>query len=102
MNGLTRHITLEQPVMMRPIFAQLRRGPGDTTHRWLGDLHLRATRTPSRTAPRCPPAPGVMVRSGALTNCRGCSAEPTIRRHSGRGLSTDRWWRPGNAMAITE
>ena len=50
MNCLTRHITLEQPVMMRPIFAQLRRGPGDPTHRWLGDLHLRATRTPAGPA----------------------------------------------------
>ena len=26
MSSLTRHIRLEQPVMMRPIFAQLRRG----------------------------------------------------------------------------
>jgi len=50
MNGLTRHITLERPVMMRPIFAQLRRGAGDPTHRWLGDLHLRATRTPAGPA----------------------------------------------------
>ena len=46
MNGLTRHIRLERPVMMSPIFAQLRRGPGDPTHRWFGDIHLRATRTP--------------------------------------------------------
>ncbi len=50
MNGLTRHIRLEQPAMMCPIFAQLRRGPGDPTHRWLGDIRLRATRTPAGPA----------------------------------------------------
>ena len=50
MNGLTRQIRLEQPVMMSPIFAQLRRGPGDPTHRWLGDIRLRATRTPAGPA----------------------------------------------------
>jgi len=47
MNGLTRHIRFEQPVMMGPILAQLRRGPGDPTHRRVGDIHLRATRTPA-------------------------------------------------------
>ena len=43
MNGLTSHIRLEQPVMMWPIFAQLRRGAGDPSHRRVGDIHLRAT-----------------------------------------------------------
>ena len=38
MNGLTRDIRLEQPAMMGLIFAQLRRGPGDPTHRRLGDI----------------------------------------------------------------
>ena len=33
--------------MMGPIFAQLRRGPGDPTHRRVGDMYLRATRTPA-------------------------------------------------------
>jgi 3-methyladenine DNA glycosylase/8-oxoguanine DNA glycosylase len=47
MNGLTRDTQLEQPVMMGPIFAQLRRGPGDPTHRKIGDMYLRATRTPA-------------------------------------------------------
>ena len=38
MNGLTRHIRLEHPVMMGPIFGQLRRGSGDPTHRRVGDI----------------------------------------------------------------
>ena len=46
MNGLTRHFRLAQPVMMWSVFAQLRRGSGDPTHRRVGDIHLRATRTP--------------------------------------------------------
>ena len=46
MNGLTRHFRLAEPVMMWPVFALLRRGPGDPTHRRVGDFHLRATRTP--------------------------------------------------------
>jgi 3-methyladenine DNA glycosylase/8-oxoguanine DNA glycosylase len=50
MNGLTRHVRLEQPVMMWPNFAQLRRGPGDPTHRQVGDMYLRATRTPDGAA----------------------------------------------------
>jgi len=50
MNGLTRHIRLQQPVMIAPIFAQLRRGPGDPTHRQVGDMYLRATRTPEGPA----------------------------------------------------
>jgi 3-methyladenine DNA glycosylase/8-oxoguanine DNA glycosylase len=50
MNGLTRHIWLEHHVMMGPIFGQLRRGPGDPTHRRVGDIHLRATRTPAGPA----------------------------------------------------
>ncbi|HEY5822453.1 MAG TPA: DNA-3-methyladenine glycosylase 2 family protein [Propionibacteriaceae bacterium] len=50
MNGLTRHLDLGRPVMMGPMFALLRRGAGDPTHRRLGDLHLRATRTPAGPA----------------------------------------------------
>jgi 3-methyladenine DNA glycosylase/8-oxoguanine DNA glycosylase len=50
MDGLTRYIRLPQPVMIAPIFAQLRRGPGDPTHRRVGDMHLRATRTPEGPA----------------------------------------------------
>ena len=50
MNGLTRHIRLQQRVMIAPIFAQLRRGPGDPTHRRVGDIYLRATRTPQGPA----------------------------------------------------
>ena len=47
MNGLTRHIRLPRPAMIGPTFAQLRRGPGDPTHRQVGDMYLRATRTPA-------------------------------------------------------
>ena len=50
MNGLTRHFRLAGPVMMWPAFALLRRGPGDPTHRRVGDFHLRATRTPGGAA----------------------------------------------------
>ena len=47
MNGLTRRLRLDHQVMLAPIFAQLRRGPGDPTHRRVGDMFLRATRTPA-------------------------------------------------------
>ncbi len=50
MNGLTRHIRLQHPVMMGPLFGQLRRGAGDPTHRRVGDICLRATRTPAGPA----------------------------------------------------
>ncbi|HKX15277.1 MAG TPA: DNA-3-methyladenine glycosylase 2 family protein [Propionibacteriaceae bacterium] len=36
--------------MMWPNFAQLRRGAGDPTHRQVGDIYLRATRTPAGPA----------------------------------------------------
>jgi 3-methyladenine DNA glycosylase/8-oxoguanine DNA glycosylase len=49
-NCVTRHIRLQRPVMMGPVFAQLRRGPGDPTHRRVGDMYLRATRTPTGPA----------------------------------------------------
>ena len=110
MNGLTRHIRLEQPVMMWPIFAQLRRGPGDPTHRWLGDIHLRATRTPAGPALIKIIANGAQVSARAwgegaewsldqLPRLLGAADDP---RRSGRGPSTLRWSRHGNAMAITE
>ena len=50
MTGLTRHLVLDRPVLLGPIFGQLRRGPGDPTHRRLGDIFLRATRTPAGPA----------------------------------------------------
>jgi 3-methyladenine DNA glycosylase/8-oxoguanine DNA glycosylase len=43
---LTRSFELPQPVMIHPVFAAHRRGPGDPTHRRLGGSWLRATRTP--------------------------------------------------------
>ena len=48
--GRTRHLTLGRPVLLGPILALSRRGAGDPTHRRLGDIHLRATRTPSGPA----------------------------------------------------
>ena len=51
--------------MMWPIFAQLRRGPGDPTHRRVGDMHLRATRTPAGPALIKIIAQGVQVSARA-------------------------------------
>jgi 3-methyladenine DNA glycosylase/8-oxoguanine DNA glycosylase len=42
---LTRHLSLPHPVLLRPILNLHRRGAGDPTHRQVGDLWLRATRT---------------------------------------------------------
>ena len=50
MTGLTRHLTLDRPVLLGPVFGQLRRGPRDPTHRRMGDIFLRATRTPTGPA----------------------------------------------------
>lgn len=47
MPGLTRHLDLGRPVLLGPVFALSRRGAGDPTCRRVGDLHLRATRTPA-------------------------------------------------------
>ena len=47
MTSLTRHLVLDRPVLLSPVLGQLRRGPGDPTHRRLGDIYLRATRTPA-------------------------------------------------------
>jgi len=47
---LSRQIELSKPVLLRPTFNLLRRGPGDPTHRRIGDLMLRATRTPAGPA----------------------------------------------------
>ncbi len=47
MTSLTRHLVLDRPVLLSLVLGQLRRGPGDPTHRRLGDIYLRATRTPA-------------------------------------------------------
>jgi 3-methyladenine DNA glycosylase/8-oxoguanine DNA glycosylase len=44
--GITRTLRLGRPVLVGPVLGLHRRGMGDPTHRKLGDLHLRATRTP--------------------------------------------------------
>jgi 3-methyladenine DNA glycosylase/8-oxoguanine DNA glycosylase len=48
--GRTRELRLGRPVLLHPILGQLRRGPADPTHRQIGDVWLRATRTPVGTA----------------------------------------------------
>ena len=50
MTELTRHLRLDRPVLIRPIFGLLRRGAGDPTHRRVGEAYLRATRTPAGPA----------------------------------------------------
>jgi len=45
--GLTRHLRVDHPVLLRPTFNLHRRGAGDPTHRRVGDLWFRATRTPT-------------------------------------------------------
>jgi 3-methyladenine DNA glycosylase/8-oxoguanine DNA glycosylase len=50
MAALGRQVELSNPVLLRPTFNLLRRGPGDPTHRRIGDLMLRATRTPAGPA----------------------------------------------------
>ena len=50
MNGVTRHLDLGRPVQVSTIFALLRKGAGDPTSRRLGDIYLRATRTPAGPA----------------------------------------------------
>ena len=48
--GLTRRLVLDRPPMLAPVFGLHRRGTGDPTHRVLGGIHLRTTRTPCGTA----------------------------------------------------
>ena len=76
MNGLTSHIRLEQPVMMWPIFAQLRRGAGDPSHRRVGDIHLRATRTPAG------PALIKIIANGAQVSARAWGEECRVESGS--------------------
>lgn len=45
--GLTRHLRVSREVLLRPTLNLLRRGPGDPTHRRVGDLWFRVTRTPA-------------------------------------------------------
>jgi 3-methyladenine DNA glycosylase/8-oxoguanine DNA glycosylase len=42
----TRQLELDHPVLLQPTFNLLRRGAGDPTHRRVGEVMLRATRTP--------------------------------------------------------
>lgn len=48
--GLTRRLVLDRPPMLGAVFGLHRRGTGDPTHRVLGGIHLRTTRTPCGTA----------------------------------------------------
>jgi 3-methyladenine DNA glycosylase/8-oxoguanine DNA glycosylase len=49
-SAVTRQLRLDRPAMLAPIFGLHRRGAGDPTHRRIGDVHLRATRTPAGPA----------------------------------------------------
>jgi len=46
-DGQVRRMRIDRPVLLAPLFAGLRRGAGDPTHRRFGNLYLRATRTPT-------------------------------------------------------
>ncbi|GAA3566535.1 DNA-3-methyladenine glycosylase 2 family protein [Microlunatus spumicola] len=48
--GLTRRLVLDRTPMLGAFFAPHRRGSGDPTHRSLGGIHLRTTRTSTGTA----------------------------------------------------
>jgi len=63
-DGLTRSWTVDRPVLLGPVLGLHRRGPGDPTHRKLGDLYLRATRTPVG------PALTKIVASGSRVSAR--------------------------------
>jgi 3-methyladenine DNA glycosylase/8-oxoguanine DNA glycosylase len=62
--GLTRRLTFDRPVLVAPVLGLHRRGAGDPTNRKLGDLYLRATRTPAG------PALTKIVASGAEVSAR--------------------------------
>ena len=47
---MDRRLTLSRPVSLGATLGHLRRGPGDPTHRRMGNLWLRATRTPEGPA----------------------------------------------------
>lgn len=62
--GITRHFRFDRPVLVGPVLGLHRRGPGDPTHRKLGDRYLRATRTPVG------PALTTIVASGTELSAR--------------------------------
>jgi hypothetical protein len=93
--------------MMRPTFAQLRRGAGDPTHRQVGDMYLRATRTPAgpsliKIVPRGTEIAAAGLGAGAewsldqLPRLLGTADDPRV---SGHGSSILRWSRRGSATA---
>ncbi len=47
MTGASRLLRLDRPVLLSPILGLHRRGGADPTHRRLGDIWLRTTRTPA-------------------------------------------------------
>ncbi|HZA32797.1 MAG TPA: DNA-3-methyladenine glycosylase 2 family protein [Propionibacteriaceae bacterium] len=50
MANQTRQFELDHPALFQPTFSLLRRGAGDPTHRKVGEVMLRATRTPAGPA----------------------------------------------------
>ena len=91
MTGLTRHIRLPRPAIIGPTFAQLRRGAGDPTHRQVGDMYLRATRTPA--------GPDGVVEIGYTVvpawRGRGVASRAC-------GLIVEQAWRDGAEIVIAE
>lgn len=49
-SGLTRHLVLDRVPRLDVVLGLHKRGAGDPTHRSLGGIHLRTTRTPAGTA----------------------------------------------------
>ncbi len=64
MTNHTRELQLDHPALLSPTLSLSRRGPGDPTHRRLGGLWLRATRTPLG------PALIKIIASGASVSAR--------------------------------
>ena len=62
--GLTRQFRLDRPALLAPVFGLHRRGAGDPTNRKLGEVYLRATRTPAG------PALTKVVAAGAEVSAR--------------------------------
>ncbi len=62
--GLIRHLRVNHPVLLRPVLNLHRRGAGDPTHRRVGDVWFRASRTPTG------PVLMKLLASGATVSAR--------------------------------
>lgn len=87
-SGRTRRLELGRPVLLRPLLTHLRRGPGDPTHRQLGDSWLRATRTPAGPALVKIVVSGHRVDARAWGEGAGCALDQ-LPRLLGEGDDVD-------------